>query len=791
MNQQRLIYRLGERGMPKSIGNKASGLQALRTKGFRVPNTMVCTWNAYQQYTQNQTDLLSQLQTELSENLKTNCTYAVRSSANVEDGFAHSFAGQFTSRLDVQGVDAVLAAIRNIWKSTNADTVQAYVQQAGRERDQIQMAVLIQEMVTAVSSGVAFSKNPVTAVNEVVIEAVAGQGERLVQSGVTPSRWTAQNGQIIQASEEAVLEEPVLTEIVETTHRIAKTFKQDVDLEWAYDGQHVYWLQMRPITNLRETAVYSNAISKEMLPGFIKPLVWSINAPRHEHIIKQVVAEIIGNDKFEKSELTRTFYFHAYFNNTALGNMFSAMGLPPDSLENMMGIKAKAAQKPKMKMSFQALRHMPRVIGFIHHKLWFGRQLKKFFPQMEKRIKAFPINDLEQASEADILEYIDTLHNLSFPISYHTTVGMILMFVHNKILDSRLRKSGFGLEDFHLTHGMEEIQTYDPNIQLAQLTRQFHALSTEQQNQIQKATFAEFQQLPNLKPLQTALNIFIEKFGYLSDNTNDFSTTTWREKPDVILNLIKRSDSQQRQTAPKPRFESLPLPRLHRLFLNNFYHRARRFCYYRERISALYAYSNNLYHVFFLELGRRLTEQGILDKPNHIFYLYEYEVRAIVTQQEPEHTIATTIQERMAEMKSLEKIELPNTIYGDTPPPVTISSENKLSGTPTSNGTYTGVSRVVKGIADFDKVQRGDVLIIPFSDVGWTPLFRHAGAVIAESGGMLSHSSIIAREYNIPAVVSVNGAMKLSDETLVTVDGYQGKIFIHNHPQQAIGTSTL
>jgi len=75
-------------------------------------------------------------------------------------------------------------------------------------------------------------------------------------------------------------------------------------------------------------------------------------------------------------------------------------------------------------------------------------------------------------------------------------------------------------------------------------------------------------------------------------------------------------------------------------------------------------------------------------------------------------------------------------------------------------------------------MEPGDVLVIPFSDVGWTPLFAKAGAVVAESGGILSHSSIVAREYGIPAVVSVPNACQLQDGTLVTVDGFQGVVSI-------------
>ena len=84
----------------------------------------------------------------------------------------------------------------------------------------------------------------------------------------------------------------------------------------------------------------------------------------------------------------------------------------------------------------------------------------------------------------------------------------------------------------------------------------------------------------------------------------------------------------------------------------------------------------------------------------------------------------------------------------------------------------------MQGLSDFEHLCIGDVLIIPFSDVGWTPLFARAGAVVAESGGILSHSSIVAREYRIPAVVSVSGACRIPDGAMVTVNGYTGDIMV-------------
>ena len=134
-------------------------------------------------------------------------------------------------------------------------------------------------------------------------------------------------------------------------------------------------------------------------------------------------------------------------------------------------------------------------------------------------------------------------------------------------------------------------------------------------------------------------------------------------------------------------------------------------------------------------------------------------------------------------MERFSNITLPTVIYGDEPPPVSDASSEKLVGVPTSIGHYTGKVCVVRGIRDFNKVQQGDVLVIPYSEVGWTPLFARASAVVAESGGMLSHSSIIAREYNIPAVVSVAGATRLPDEALVTVNGHTGEVIIHQREE--------
>ncbi len=138
------------------------------------------------------------------------------------------------------------------------------------------------------------------------------------------------------------------------------------------------------------------------------------------------------------------------------------------------------------------------------------------------------------------------------------------------------------------------------------------------------------------------------------------------------------------------------------------------------------------------------------------------------------------LEKRKGEVAEHKDVVLPSLIYGDSlPTPLKKDKmSNKLKGLAASRGYCEGRIKVVKGVQDFHKIRDGDILVIPYSDVSWTPLFAKAGAVISESGGMLSHCSIVAREYDIPAVVSVQGALELEDNTIAVVNGYNGEVMI-------------
>jgi pyruvate,water dikinase len=100
-----------------------------------------------------------------------------------------------------------------------------------------------------------------------------------------------------------------------------------------------------------------------------------------------------------------------------------------------------------------------------------------------------------------------------------------------------------------------------------------------------------------------------------------------------------------------------------------------------------------------------------------------------------------------------------------------------LTGVPASHGTATGPARIVLGPANFDQVRPGDVLVCRFTDPAWTPLLGIAAGVITETGGILSHAAIVARERGIPAIVAVpNATTRLANSTPITMNGSTGTI---------------
>jgi pyruvate,water dikinase len=192
-----------------------------------------------------------------------------------------------------------------------------------------------------------------------------------------------------------------------------------------------------------------------------------------------------------------------------------------------------------------------------------------------------------------------------------------------------------------------------------------------------------------------------------------------------------------------------------------------------------------------LEIGRRLTADGALNEPSDAFLLSFKEAQEAVVNPEP--SWGHIAGQRKTEMAHWSRIIPPQFIGTKAPqdprPDVAArfwglgnepSREPKVvTGHPASQGVVTATAKVVRNLGEADKLEPGDVLVCEMTMPPWTPLFSTVSAVVADSGGVLSHCAIVAREYRIPCVVgTINGTRRIKDGQTITVDGTRGIVRI-------------
>ena len=769
-----VIFDLHVQDKPEHIGNKAEKLSSLmEIRHIKVPKTYVISWDAYQQYLDQADGVMDEIENHLHTFLDSKKIYAVRSSSNIEDGNFHSFAGLFKTFLNVRGFKEIWKAVLEVWAATQSEPVKIYLEKLGIPPGQILMSVIIQEMVHPVYSGVLFSRNPMTGTHEIVIEGVKGEGVALVQEGVTPERWISRQGVWIAKPENGLMPSRVPTLVLNEGQKIFKKYDNPIDLEWVYDGQDVWWVQMREITTLKDFNIYSNRISRDMMPGMIHPLIWSINVPLINAEWLALLEEMVGSLPISSEALAKTFFYRSYFNMGAFGEVFTKIGLPSEGLEMMMGVVPSQEGRPTIKPNIKMLYLVPRLIRFLSDKWRFERKIKSDLPAFKSEIAEFKPNpDPGIPMKAQVKE-INHLYQVLQKIVYLNIVTPLLVSMYVRMLEQQLKKIDVDFLEFDLLKNMPELDPYNPNAALANLRRIYHREIAGKESVVEDEGFHQ-QKDPDFKKHFTQ---FITDFGHFSENSNNFMAVPWREDPDLVMQMIREYPQSVPGKNNRIGFDGLDVKGFRKNLVRLFYQRARKFTLYRDQVSHWYVYGYGLFRPYFFRLADSFVSAGWINDREDVFYMTWDELQEAVERQDGS-SLNDKINARKNEMDSYRDINLPEVIYGDDPPPVFPSACARMKGTPTSQGYYAGCVKVIASAHDFKKVESGDVIVIPYSDVGWTPLFARAGAVIAESGGLLSHSSIIAREYQIPAVVSVQNCMQLRDLQSVGVNGFTGEIVL-------------
>jgi pyruvate,water dikinase len=461
----------------------------------------------------------------------------------------------------------------------------------------------------------------------------------------------------------------------------------------------------------------------------------------------------------------------------AIGDIFVALGMPRESLELLLGLPA-GSEKPRFRPTRATYRHTPRMLQLAWRLNRYDRRLERQLPILEGRYRALAAVDPATQNEAALLARVEELMALTRRMAYANIVAPLLMNAYGTLVRRRSEKLGVDGATVDPARGMDGIHDHDPRHAIEELAARAAELPAERREALESGGCAALAADPALADLRAGLDAFLARFGHLADSGNDFSAPRWSEQPDSVLRMVLHADPGRDRVALGWEDVRNRVRGPGRLILERLFRRAATFRRLRESVSFQYTFGYGLFRATFLALGDRLVARGVLDARDDVFYLELDEVRAAVRDggDEPARIVAT----RRADIAAAADLDLPEVILGEdfVPRHRADGASEELRGVPSSRGTYRGPVRVIRSGEEFGKLRGGDVLVVPHSDVAWTPLFARAGAVVAGSGGMLSHSSIVAREHGIPCVVSVPGALRLADGTMVHVDGYSGVVTV-------------
>jgi pyruvate,water dikinase len=174
-----------------------------------------------------------------------------------------------------------------------------------------------------------------------------------------------------------------------------------------------------------------------------------------------------------------------------------------------------------------------------------------------------------------------------------------------------------------------------------------------------------------------------------------------------------------------------------------------------------------------------LVQHGLLDDTDQIYFLTREEIGRLIEDHNPAWKVKAN--KRRIQLPETAKLQFPLMNVGIPEPleeeePVSIAG-NQIRGIPVSRGVVRARARIVNSIAEAAALQQGEIMVVSFTDIGWTPYFSVIGGLITEIGSPLSHGAVVAREYGIPAVVSAKGARQfIKTGDMVALDGTSGTV---------------
>jgi rifampicin phosphotransferase len=748
-------------------------------------------------------------------------SFAVRSSATVEDATEMSFAGQFESILNVRGADALLAAIKSCWLSLFSERALVYLARQRLPAEKVKMAVLVQEMVAAGHAGVVFTADPLTgATDRFVVEYVSGLGEGLVQGTVQPGRVLVEKrtGHVLASPENELLSPATLENLCDLARRTERLFSAPQDIEWAQRDGGVFLLQSRPITTKapvrtwEDRQVWSNFNTGEVMPDVMTPITWSMLQSVLDGVLGSNVFRVVGAD-ITRAPLAGLVAGRIYFN----ANTFLAAIKPFSFLVKGTPDVARALGGG----SVQAYRQLPLTIPpedlpdldfrWPKYILSWPRILHALIPRSPRRCRAGLARFKTQTDELVRLD----VGAMSTPELTRLCVRLIreifkdadllslmtqavALPVFQKACRDWLGEPGLTLRLFAALGGMPNAEA---GLALWRLAALAHADSDTETAVSSESSWPEVRarlcRAEHGRKFLVAWDAFMAEHGHHCRGELELFNARWCETPNYLLGLVRgylrsmgQSDPLENQRRLAEERERLTVQCRARLknpikrwIFSRSLRRAQELTVYREQLKNLGVRRIAFLRRVLMALGRRLHEQGSLSCRDDIFFLEVSEIEPVATGS-ASFDWRERIELRRQEYEKNLKLTPPPVVIGRFDPnargwPVANAGAKLLEGIPVSPGIVTGPARVILRTDEHEQVLPGEILIAPFTDPAWSPYFITAAGVVMEQGGVLSHGSIVAREYGLPAVTNVASATRvIRTGDLVQVDGNRGCVSV-------------
>jgi pyruvate,water dikinase len=774
--------------------------------------------------------------------------YAVRSSATAEDLPDASFAGQQDTYLNIRGREALLEKVRECWVSLFTDRAITYRARNGFDHRRVLLSVVVQRMVSPESSGILFTADPIDGRRHIVsIDAGFGLGEALVSGLVSADLFKVdkRTGAIVEkriarkslailplpgggTRQEALPPErqtaPSLSDeqvgaLASLGVRVEAHYRRPQDIEWCLENGRLYVVQSRPITTLYPLPepkppdgplrVYFSFSHAQVMTDALMPYsrsVWRRLFPfgRDETNNSRAMLSAGGRLYIDPSDLLRV---------DPLGRVMPAVLTAVDTL--MAEAIREVVQRPEFGYGtasrLAALRAVFPVLGRV-----FARAAWCLGVASPDRNTARALSYIDAATAkarsaieaaapgAPRYEVASALNSGLFPNVFFRIVPILLSGVLAQVLLKKLlRGRGVDREITTFAQGLDGNVTTEMDMRLgdlADLARESPALVAHLRGTDARQALAGVRSVEGGEAFHRAMQGFLERYGMRAGSEIDIARPRWSEDPTPLVqmlvgNLAREESGTHRAHHARLKAQALEDTQrmiraagsLRRPLVRRLVRVCRGNLAIREHPKFMLVQWLGLMRRVTLECAAILVEQGRLEATQDVFFLTIEELdgalrgagpdlRAIVSRRRDEH-VSDGKRNPPRVMTSEGEIVTKRHSRQHLP-------EGALAGSAASPGVVEGRAKVVLDPSTA-VLEAGEILVAPFTDPGWTPLFINARGLVMEVGGLMTHGSVVAREYGIPAVVCVPDATKrIQTGQPIRVNGDEGFVEVLDPAQR-------